>query len=123
MAREADAAGLFDELAGRGLVLGLASNYDSRLRSVLAGRPELERLRGCVVISSEVGARKPGAAFFTRLADLAGCQPREIVLVGDDLGNDYRGAGAAGMRAVLFDPRGRYLHVQNRVASLGELLS
>lgn len=117
----ADAAGLFERLAGRGLVLGLASNYDSRLRSVLAGRPELERLGGRVVVSSEVGVRKPGAGFFARVADLAGCRRQEVVLVGDDLENDYRGARAAGMRAVLLDPSGRHSSVPDRVTSLDEL--
>ena len=79
----ADVAGLLEELAGRGLVLGLASNYDSRLRSVLSGRRELARLGGNVVVSSEIGARKPGATFFARVAESAHCQRNEIVIVGD----------------------------------------
>lgn len=113
---------LFEELAGRGLALGLASNYDSRLRSVLAGRPELDLLCRNVVVSSEVGVRKPGAAFFARVAELAGCRRPEVVLVGDDLGNDYLGATAAGIRAVLLDTRGRYPDVRERIESLGELM-
>ena len=117
----ADSPAVFDHLAGRGFVLGLASNYDSRLRSVLAGRPELDRLRSHVVISSEVGVRKPGAGFFARLADLTGCRSEEVVLVGDDLGNDYLGATTAGLRAVLLDPRNHHPDVPDRITSLTEL--
>src|SRR5262249_40681717 len=102
-----DAAAVLPELAARGLVLGLASHYDERLRSVLAGKPELRRLQH-VVISAEVGWRKPAAEFFAVVCAAAGMTPEQIVLVGDDLGNDYDGARAAGLRAVLFDPRGRH---------------
>jgi putative hydrolase of the HAD superfamily len=116
-----DAPALFDYLTRRGLRLGLASNYDSRLESVLTGRPELTPLAEMVVISSRVGMRKPGAGFFERLTVLAGCRPDEVVLVGDDYENDYLGATAAGMRAVLLDPKGRHPDVPERVESLGEL--
>lgn len=117
----ADAPPLFAALAARGLTLGLASNYDSRLEAVLAGRPELAPLAGRVVVSSRVGVRKPGAGFFAAVASAAGCRPDEILLVGDDLDNDFRGATAFGMRAVLLDPRGRYADVTPRIAALAEL--
>jgi len=118
----AEAVALFEHLTARGLRLGLASNYDSRLESVLAGRPELAPLAGLVAISSHVGVRKPAAKFFEHLTDLAGCRPDEIAVVGDDYGNDYLGATAAGLRAVLLDPDGRHPDVPERVGSLGELL-
>jgi len=114
-------AAVLRELAARGLVLGLASNYDERLRSVLAGKPELRHLEH-VVISAEVGWRKPAAGFFAAVCAAAGMAPEQIVLVGDDLGNDYEGARAAGLRAVLFDPRGRHPDVTGpRVSRLAEL--
>jgi putative hydrolase of the HAD superfamily len=116
----ADAAPLFAALAARGLALGLASNYDSRLDSVVAGRPELAPLVGRVVVSSRVGARKPGRAFFDGVVMAAGCRAGEILLVGDDLENDFEGATAAGLRAVLLDPGGRHPGVSPRVAALGE---
>ena len=117
----ADAPPLFERLVARGLRLGLGSNYDSRLDRVVAGRPELEPLRGCVVVSSRVRVRKPGRAFFDRVCAELGCQPGEVVFVGDDLGNDFQGATAAGLTAVLLDPAGRHPDVSPRVGALAEL--
>jgi putative hydrolase of the HAD superfamily len=117
------AAQVFERLYERGLLLGLASNYDSRLESVLAGHPELARLRGHVLISSRVGARKPGSGFFRAVIESADCRPEEITLVGDDLGNDYEGATAAGLSAILLDPRGRHPDITPRITSLHELIA
>jgi len=91
-------------LAARGCHVGLASNFDRRLRGVAAGLRELRPVRS-VVISSEVGWRKPAAAFFDEVKRKAGLASERIVFVGDDIANDYDGARAAGLRAVLFDPR------------------
>lgn len=94
---------VLSELAGRGFRLGLCSNFDYRLRQVLAGLTELRRIQ-IVVISSEVGWRKPAAEFFAAVARSAQVDPRQILVVGDDRANDYLGARRAGMQALLFDP-------------------
>jgi putative hydrolase of the HAD superfamily len=104
-------------LAAKGLTLAMASNYDSRLRSVVAGISALACLRP-LVISSEVGWRKPAPEFFAVLCQSVGCAPQETVYVGDDRGNDYDGARAAGLRAILYDPRGRALDVAECVGRL-----
>jgi putative hydrolase of the HAD superfamily len=116
-----DAVATVQGLADRGYVLGLASNYDSRLRDVLAEMPALSAIRH-VVISAEVGWRKPAAEFFAALCRTLGRAPEQILFVGDDRGNDYDGARSARLNAVLFDPRGKELGVE-RIARLGELLS
>jgi putative hydrolase of the HAD superfamily len=90
-----------------GLILGVASNFDRRLRSVLAGMPELSGVRH-VVVSSEVGWRKPSRAFFDALLGVVGCRPEECLLLGDDVGNDCEGGRAAGLVTVLYDPEGRH---------------
>jgi putative hydrolase of the HAD superfamily len=109
------------ELARRGLTLGIASNYDRRLRSVAAGLPQLAPIQH-MVISAEVGWRKPAAAFFDAVVRAAGCAPGEVLLVGDDFENDYEGALAAGLRAVMLDPHNRARAVVNRVVELGNLM-
>jgi putative hydrolase of the HAD superfamily len=95
-----EAATVIETLEQRGYLLGLASNYDERLRSVLAGMPELNALR-YVVISAEVGWRKPAPEFFLALSRISGIPSAEILFVGDDPVNDYEGARSAGMSALL----------------------
>src|SRR5262249_47109665 len=104
-----------------GYTLGLASNYDARLNNVLAGLPLLWTITH-VVISSEVGWRKPAPAFFARVCQELALPAEQILYVGDDLDNDYDAAGAAGMRAVLFDPRHRAPADVIRIGHLADLL-
>jgi putative hydrolase of the HAD superfamily len=117
-----DAAEVLPALQARGLVLGLGSNYDARLLSVLDGFGELAPLRECVVISAAVGVRKPGSAFFGEVVRAAGCAPAEVLFVGDDLENDYRGAAAAGLCAVLLDPYTKHEVAAHRIGRLADLL-
>jgi putative hydrolase of the HAD superfamily len=104
---EADAGRVLTALAERGYALGLASNYDHRLRGVVAGLPELGKLQH-LVISAEVGWRKPAAEFFAAVCRSVALPPEQILYVGDDRRNDYEGASAAGLDTVLFDPREKH---------------
>jgi len=118
-----DAAEVLAELHRCGFLLGMASNYDSRLTTVMDGTPALAPVRERLVISSLVGVRKPGLAFFANgVLPAMGVPAGEILFVGDDHENDYLGATAAGMRAVLLDPKGKHPDVSERVAELRGLL-
>ena len=57
----------------------------------------IERL----VISAEIGWRKPSPHFFAAVARAVTCDVSSILFVGDDRANDYDAAIAAGMRAML----------------------
>jgi putative hydrolase of the HAD superfamily len=86
------------ELSARGLRLGVLSNWDERLRSLLRNL----RLDACfqtLVISSEVGAAKPAPAIFAQAASQLGLPPASILHVGDDLEMDVLGATSAGFHA------------------------
>ncbi|HJT79141.1 MAG TPA: HAD-IA family hydrolase [Gemmataceae bacterium] len=110
------------ELARRGYRLGIASNYDSRLRRVMAGLSELAPIREAI-LSAEVGWRKPAPEFFAALCRQTGLAPGQIALVGDDRVNDFEGGRAVGLQVVLFDPHGREpTALRPRVARLDELL-
>src|SRR5262249_35691445 len=100
-----DAADTLRGLATQGYRLALASNYDGPLRRVAAGLPELGLLDD-IVVSSEVGWRKPAAPFFAALCRRLTLSPEKILYLGDDPANDYDAARAAGLMAVLFDPDG-----------------
>ncbi len=109
------------QLAGQGYQVGLASNYDRRLRSVAEGHPEL-RTFSHLIISSEVGWRKPAPGFFAALCAAAGMPAGEILFVGDDLANDYEGARQAGLRAVLYDPAHHSSTGVERISRFSEIL-
>jgi putative hydrolase of the HAD superfamily len=112
-----DAGTTLAELARRGYQLGMASNYDRRLRLVAAGLPELRPLEH-LVISSEVGWRKPAPEFFAAVVRQAGVATEEILFVGDDPINDEEGARAAGLRTRLLDPLGRWQPCITRLSDL-----
>lgn len=101
-----DAAPTLAALDARGYALGTASNFDRRLRAVVAGLAPLQPLRH-VVASSAVGWRKPAPEFFRRLGEVTGLMPDQILYVGDDRDNDFAGALAVGTHALLLDPQGK----------------
>jgi putative hydrolase of the HAD superfamily len=116
-----DVRRVINTLIDEGIVVGLGSNYDSRLWSVIEGFPELEQLRERTIISSIVGFRKPSIEFFQKVVSVAGCEPSAVLFVGDDLENDYLGASKAGLEAVLFDVNHRH-EVPKRIEKLVDLI-
>lgn len=115
---------VLDTISRRGLTIGIGSNFDSRLRAVVAGMPELARVVAMehLFISSEIGWRKPSKAFFDAIISRLKVRPEEILFVGDDRDNDYDGARAAGLQAVLLDPTKTFPKVPERITSMSELL-
>lgn len=100
-----DVAGTLNALKSAGLQLVLASNFDERLNAVSAGLEELQEISS-VIISSEVGWRKPAPTFFDIVCQQTSCRPEEILFVGDDLINDIHGAKQAGMATAWIDRKG-----------------
>jgi putative hydrolase of the HAD superfamily len=86
-----------------GIAVCVGSNFDSRLREVVMGLPELSWAVDALVISSEVGYRKPHAAFFQAVCERLSLAPRQVLCVGDDIENDFQGALRAGLSALLLD--------------------
>src|SRR5260370_8064907 len=99
-----DSTTVLSELFRRGYLLGMASNFDSRLRSIVRGMPGLKPVSQ-IVISSEVGWRKPAIEFFYALCEAVKLPPEEICLVGDNWTNDYQGAKDAGLKPLFLDLR------------------
>ncbi len=119
---EPDAAATVQALTERGLVLGICSNFDYRLRGLIAAVPELTGVRR-LVISSEVRWKKPAAGFFAEVARAAELSSSEILIVGDDPENDFDGARAAGFPALLLDPLGKSaMAPAARISSLSDLI-
>ncbi|MEX2185397.1 MAG: HAD-IA family hydrolase [Pirellulales bacterium] len=85
-----------------GLTIGVASNFDARLHQLLAAMPELD-VADNVFVSSEIGWRKPSREFFRTVEAKLGLAAEQILLVGDDVKNDYSAAQDAGWKALLVD--------------------
>jgi putative hydrolase of the HAD superfamily len=97
-----DAGPALASLRAKGLRLAVCSNFDARLHPVLDGLPELAPIE-LRVISSLVGYRKPSRRFFEALLERSGCQPHELLVVGDDRRNDVDAARAAAIQALQID--------------------
>jgi putative hydrolase of the HAD superfamily len=107
-----------DRFRRAGLRFVIASNFDGRLRGVVRGLPELMGAGDGLVISSEVGVRKPHPDFYRSACDRLDLPPDRVLCVGDDPENDVRGAERAGLRGLLLDRDGRR---PEDVASLPDL--
>lgn len=86
--------------------LGVVSNtHDAQVVHDELKRSRIHDRFPVIVTSIEHGRRKPHPSIFE--AALAGLElpPSEVLFVGDNLDADYRGALAAGMPAVLIDPK------------------
>lgn len=119
-----DAEPAIRELRARGLRLGIVSNWDTRLRKIVR-ELGLEAKMDFVVISAEVGWRKPHRSIFEEALSRAGVAAAEAMHVGDLYDEDIVGAHAVGIRAVYIDRRGAAAPPDGvpheRVASLSEL--
>ena len=93
-------------LQARGVKVGLVSNYDGRLHRVVA-ELGLAPYFAAVVVSSEAGWAKPSPRIYAAALAALGVSPAEALMVGDRPKEDVAGATSAGLRALLYDPRGR----------------
>jgi putative hydrolase of the HAD superfamily len=93
---------LLEALRARGLKLALVSNTASPqwlLEPILERQGIIDRV-DAVVLSSEVGKRKPHPAIFERALSELGVEAREALFVGDRLDADVLGASRVGMKTV-----------------------
>jgi putative hydrolase of the HAD superfamily len=118
-----DVAPALRALRGRGLRIGIASNFDARLRAVAAGLPALSGCAESPVISSEVGFRKPHPDFYRVACAALGLPPECVLCVGDDPENDVRGPRRAGLRGLLLDRHGLRPDDLPYIPDLGALVS
>ncbi len=94
-----DAEAVIDKLAGLGLRLAIASNFDRRLHAIRQQMPALARMERCF-ISSEISFPKPDRRFFKAIESELNLPSDKLLLVGDDWTNDILGARAAGWCAI-----------------------
>jgi HAD superfamily hydrolase (TIGR01509 family) len=99
----ATAQALLESLRERGLRTGLVANAWPDPSRLLRGDAEalgLAPFLDVLVLSDEVGARKPEPEIFLHACGELGVEPAAVLFVGDDLRNDVQGAARVGMRTV-----------------------
>lgn len=85
-----------------GIGLGIVSNFDSRLYWVLEAL-KLKEFFTSITISTEVGFAKPDPPIFAIALQKHNCDPKDAWHIGDSFTQDYQGAKAAGLRAILLE--------------------
>ncbi len=85
-----------------GIQLGVISNFDSRLYTVLKVL-ELDRYFSTVTISTEVSAAKPQPEIFAAALSKYQSPPQYSWHIGDSFAEDYLGASQCGLTAIWLD--------------------
>ena len=101
MRLDPDAVSTLEATRAAGYATALITNFDHppHVHRVL----DEKKLRPCfdaIVVSGEVGCKKPDPRIFSFALAATGLQPREVLYVGDTA-DDVKGALAAGIRPVL----------------------
>ena len=118
-----DARATLENLRGRGMILVMISNFDSRVLEIVRGLGVADYFDS-VFISSSAGFAKPSAGIFHLALERHGIAPDEAIHVGDSPETDVEGALNAGVRPVLLDRDGDARHDGAvRIHGLHELMS
>jgi HAD superfamily hydrolase (TIGR01549 family) len=84
--------------------LGVVSNGFTDVQYRKLEAMGLRDLFSCIVLSEELGIRKPDSRIFHQAASLLHMQPQECLYVGDSYINDVIGAKNAGMQVCWLNP-------------------
>ena len=110
-------------LKQRAVRLGVISNFDSRVYSVMDDLG-IREFFDSVTISSETGYAKPDPRIFAAAVRALACPPEAILVVGDNVHDDVVAATRAGLRAVLVDRANRHKGADvPRIETLKEVLA
>lgn len=83
----------------QGIELGVLSNFDSRIYSVLQDLG-LREFFTSITIATQVRAAKPDPQIFAIALEKHNCSPDAAWHIGDSITEDYHGAKAAGLRGI-----------------------
>jgi putative hydrolase of the HAD superfamily len=87
--------------------LGIISNFDSRVYSVMRSLKILPFFDS-ITISSETGYAKPHPEIFKAAIRASGVEADRILFIGDNLADDVLAGAAVGLNTILIDRNGRH---------------
>lgn len=82
-----------------GIPFAIASNFDNRITSVLAGFECLQSAQH-IFWSTQIGAAKPAPYFYRYISGQLNRPTATLTMIGDSLANDFHAARAAGLQAI-----------------------
>ena len=113
---------IFEKLKARGIILGVISNWDSRLTSTLENLKLADHFK-FILPSAVVGSAKPDNKIFEEALRLSGVKPHEACHIGDEVKTDIVGARNVGIHGILLDRDNRFDDsIQPKVKSFLELV-
>ncbi len=114
-----DALPVLRKLKGKYTVAILSNTSEPALKYALRSVPILDYV-DAIVASCEEGLVKPDSRLFASVLRRFRVDPKEAVMVGDNLYNDILGAKSVGMHAILLD-RSDETEYPDKIDSLGQL--
>lgn len=112
-----DALPLIKSLKKKGKIVGIISNWDSRLFGIcddLGLTPHLD----FILASAEVGVAKPDPVIFKEALKRAGVSPYEALHVGDSIKDDVWGAQQLGIHAIFIDRKGSRSSLSSQIKTI-----
>jgi putative hydrolase of the HAD superfamily len=100
-------SGILQKLKDKGIIIGVLSNWDSRLSSILVN-VGLAQYFDFILASASVGSAKPNSKIFLEGLRLSGVQAKETCHIGDEVKTDVVGAQKNGIFPVLIDRKSRF---------------
>ena len=95
---------LMTELRKRGLLIAVMTDLTAHIQHRKTLKLGLAEYINILVTSEEVGEEKPSHKAFDILIKKALLSPSEMLMIGDSVEKDIKGANEAGLRSLLFSP-------------------
>lgn len=117
-----DVVSCWQQLTEMGITIGIASNFDARLKTIANELPQLQSCQH-VFCSGSLGFLKPDPEFFRRIAaQFAEQGSRKFAMVGDNRRNDYEAPKQMGWKAVWLQRQAKFpTQSSESVAGLTEI--
>ena len=107
-------------LKKRKLKIALISNTDSISIEPLLEKFELRKFFDVVILSYDTGKLKTDPDMYKLCLKKLKVKKNEVIVIGDSIESDIKGAEAAGLRALLLDRRNR-VEYKDKILSLKEI--
>jgi putative hydrolase of the HAD superfamily len=113
---------IFEALKKKGVVMGVISNWDSRLIATLENIG-IAHYFDFILPSAVVGSAKPDKNIFEEALRLSGVAAHEACHIGNEIRTDVEGAQGVGIHPILLDRDKRFEDAEvNKVTSFMELV-